>query len=298
MSDSEYFYEEDVTEAFIVKRTMIRRGGRAFSCDYASSAYDNLFSMVCNGAAQLLVTCIGRIRRNQLEGQLGMVDFGDGLGVQAVTALHNIVQRWGHTPTHTTCTFSGRRFHESFLVDFPDLRVPARKIKPLEISINGTSISWEYGLDIARGQFGTAEHSKPPTSSSENYHVFRAVPLEYQYSAGTQVAMTVFTKQMATIQNSRMPRDANVNLVDVYGAADELSIYTGEITHVGHHFFAHNINSYRGCSGAVIFLLNGEYAGQCIGVHIGSPPEIEPSVNLAIKIHETPVFVGSSMSRP
>ena len=123
--------------------------------------------------------------------------------------------------------------------------------------------------------------------------MFRAVPLEYHYSVGTQVAMAIFTKQMATIQNSRMPDDVNVKLADVYGAADELNVYTGAITQVGEQFFAHSINSYSGCSGAVVFLLDGEYAGHCIGVHIGSPPEIEPPVNLAIKIHESPVFVSS-----
>lgn len=288
MSESDY--EDDGTETYIVERTMSRRGGRPYATDSIDRKNDKMFSTVYNGAAQLLVTCVGR--RNQLEGQLGMVDFGNGRA-QAVTALHNITQRWGYSPTFTTCTFSGSRFNETFPVEFPDLCVPSRTIKPLTLEIGDTILSWEYGVDIARGQFQETEHATPPTKSANNYHVFQSVPPDYQFSVGTTIGMAVFAKQAATMESSRMPSGAKVEPADVYGAADEVSIYTGSMTHVGKRFFAHNMNSYRGCSGAIVFLLDGENEGKCVGVHIGSPPEIIPAVNLAIKIHETPVFLSS-----
>lgn len=290
MSESDF--EEDGTEAYILERAMTRRGGRPYSTDFADRdrSHDELFSRVYNGAAQLLVNCVGR--RNQLEGQLGMVDFGDGVAL-AVTALHNITQRWGHRPTYTTCTFSGSRFNETFEIGFPHIGVPSRKIKPLTLKIGDTVLSWEYGVDVARGHFQDAEHLKPPTSSANNYHVFQAIPQDCQYSVGTRTAMAVFAKQAATSESSRFPANVDLEPADVYGAADEVSIYTGSITHVGKQFFVHNMNSYRGCSGAIIFLLDGENAGKCIGVHVGSPPEIDPAVNLSIKVHETPEFLSS-----
>ena len=79
----------------------------------------------------------------------------------------------------------------------------------------------------------------------------------------------------------------------VYGEPDEISVYAGKITAVGEKFFVHDINSYRGCSGALVFLLDGPNAGSCIGVQIGSPPDILPAVNVAIMIHESPTLIAS-----
>lgn len=86
-----------------------------------------------------------------------------------------------------------------------------------------------------------------------------------------------------------------MDLEKVYGATDEVSIYTGTFTHVGDKYFLHDLNSYRGCSGAILFFLDGEDAGNCIGVQVGSPPEIEPTVNVSIKIHEWPTLISSPM---
>ena len=83
-----------------------------------------------------------------------------------------------------------------------------------------------------------------------------------------------------------------MDLTRVYGVPDEVSVYAGTITSVGEKSFAHDINSYLGCAGALVFLLDGPDAGRCIGVHIGSP-NILPAVNVAIMIHESPTLIAS-----
>merc|ERR1712176_59641 len=66
----------------------------------------------------------------------------------------------------------------------------------------------------------------------------------------------------------------------IFGQEDSVNIYTGQIVNVSQdqHTFEHNINSYRGCSGAVIFLLdqnqNGNGVdntdhGKAIAIHAG-----------------------------
>jgi hypothetical protein len=134
-----------------------------------------------------------------------------------------------------------------------------------------------------------------PSSSAQNYHVFQAVSQAYEYTVGTNIAMAVFTKQAATAESAQIAGTSTrvVDPTHVYGAPDEISIYAGIITAVGEKFFVHDINSYRGCSGASVFLLDGSNADMCIGVHIGSPVDIEPAVNLAIKIRETQTLISS-----
>lgn len=282
--------EYDGTEAYIKPRRMVRRSGRPFSTDIADSedykVYESLFSSVHNGACQLMTVCLGY--HNTLEGQMGMVDFDDGNGVQAVTALHNIIKRFGVVPKFTLGTFSGSRHNESFEANFQHISTHKAKIQQLVLSIDNVATSWEYGVDITHGKLQDQELSKP----GKKYHVFSPVPREYDYAVGTKIAMAIFAKQVATGESARIT-EQGVNPMNVYGVADEISIYTGIITENGGKFFVHDINSYRGCSGALIFLLDGPDGGKCIGVHIGSPLDIKPAVNLAIKIHETPTLITS-----
>lgn len=77
----------------------------------------------------------------------------------------------------------------------------------------------------------------------------------------------------------------------IYGSKGGVCIYTGEIRHISDNgvTFEHDINTFRGCSGAVIFLLDvqsdtvdQEYYGMAIGVHVGGLPGTE--VNLGFKL--------------
>jgi hypothetical protein len=51
---------------------------------------------------------------------------------------------------------------------------------------------------------------------------------------------------------------ASVDLEKVYGKKCQACIYTGEVTELSHNgeTFCHSINTFEGCSGAVVFLLD------------------------------------------
>ena len=292
MNDCEWEDYDDGAEAYIQEREMIRRRGKPFSTDVGTAKeyelYEQLFHKLFNGAAQLLTVYTGY--QNTLEGQMGMVALnGDDGPTTAVTALHNVVAHRGSTPFALSCTFCGNRHNLSFQVEFQHLGLQKAKIQPLVITIGDTSINWEYGVDIAHGRF---VENPSPVSTRDNFHVFKPVPKTYEYSIGTRIAMAIFAKQKATEESARINDMRTVDLEKVYGPPDEISIYSGTITGIGEQYFTHDMNSYRGCSGAITFLLEGEDAGKCIGVHVGSPPEIEPPVNLSIKIHGWPTLVS------
>lgn len=117
-----------------------------------------------------------------------------------------------------------------------------------------------------------------------------------QKSRGLRIAMTIYTEQEATVENSRAYRkDMLANTLHaLYGYAENYNVYSGEILHVEDSHLEHNINCFQGCAGAVIFLLEGNHAGKAMAVHVGSPEGQE--ANLAFKIHQGlkyPVFSGA-----
>ena len=71
----------------------------------------------------------------------------------------------------------------------------------------------------------------------------------------------------------------STDLVQVYGQKLQVCIYTGEVTEIlaNGQIFCHNINTIKGCLGAIIFLLDqnqsdditAEFHGKAVGVNVG-----------------------------
>lgn len=103
--------------------------------------------------------------------------------------------------------------------------------------------------------------------------------------------MTIYTEKEATVENSKAYKKSipENSLHALYGYAENYNVYSGEILHSGDSHVEHNINCFQGCSGAIIFLLEGNHAGKAVAVHVGSPDRQE--ANLAFKIHK-----GSKLS--
>jgi hypothetical protein len=77
-----------------------------------------------------------------------------------------------------------------------------------------------------------------------------------------------------------------VVLREVYGDPFDVNIYIGEITHVGNKYFEHNINTFPGCSGAIVFLVDRNQSAlvqqrdlrKAIGVHAGFKPQLQTNI--------------------
>jgi hypothetical protein len=61
------------------------------------------------------------------------------------------------------------------------------------------------------------------------------------------------------------------DLTNLFGPAGAITIYTGKITFIGEHHIEYTVNSLKGCSGAIVFLLNYKASqhGKAIAVHAG-----------------------------
>lgn len=121
---------------------------------------------------------------------------------------------------------------------------------------------------------------------------FEAVGSSFEYRIGQKVGMAVYHNCAFDFSNDNVYThngwDKNQlsqsNIFRLCGNDYSVSIYTGEITAVStdQKAFQHDINTFTGCSGAIVFLLDknqdglvGEHqSGKAIGIHAGALEEI------------------------
>ena len=116
---------------------------------------------------------------------------------------------------------------------------------------------------------------------------FEAVGSDFEYKVGQKIGMAVYRNYKFDFTNDDIytnngwkkedfPKD---DIMRIFGQDNDVSIYTGEITAVSpdKEVFCHSINSFRGCSGAIVFLLDknqhfvgDQDYGKAIGVHVGT----------------------------
>ena len=120
---------------------------------------------------------------------------------------------------------------------------------------------------------------------------FEGVGSDFEYKVGQKIGMAVYRNYEFDFTNNdiytnngwkeeEFPKD---DLMRIFGQDFAVSIYTGEITAVSpdNAVFRHSINSFKGCSGAIVFLLDKhqelveqQYWRHAIGVHVGTFTEI------------------------
>ena len=105
-------------------------------------------------------------------------------------------------------------------------------------------------------------------------------------------------KTVATVFEDEV-RISEMGLETIYGKHNQVNIYTGEILYVGPDFIEYDINSFMGCSGAVVFLLDMNQPdsldqanyGKAIAIHSGAHPTVGDR-NVGFLINSYPVFAG------
>jgi hypothetical protein len=86
---------------------------------------------------------------------------------------------------------------------------------------------------------------------------FQKVRANFQCSAGQKIGMVIYSEIGATPEAADAPVGFTPEQVSrIYGGPNQTTILTGEITTVGADYIAYDINSYGGCSGAVLFLVD------------------------------------------
>lgn len=118
---------------------------------------------------------------------------------------------------------------------------------------------------------------RDPTSAlTKASRLFEKTPVTFTLSAGDRIGVLVYRMFDITHEDAKAP--LNTDLLQVYGEKFQVCIYTGEVTEVSENgkTFCHDANTFRGCSGAIIFLLDqnqsvdaAEYRGKAVGINAG-----------------------------
>ena len=135
--------------------------------------------------------------------------------------------------------------------------------------------------------------STPERTITKMPFLFSQVPNEFEIQVGHKVGMAVFRIYEFSHNDAEAPR--SLNLHSIYGPPRQACIYTGEVTAISANgkTFTHDINTFEGCSGAVIFLLDVDqpegfdetFEGMAVGIHSGG---LDTANNIASKLPKLP----------
>jgi hypothetical protein len=215
------------------------------------------------------------------EGQVGFIclkknEQNEPVSCVAVSALHNIAEV-KDKPAAKFVRSTALAPDCSFGLPFPEAGMRFVDMTPYELSpCQELSIPWKHGIDIAWS-------SKVVTTVGIVEHSFERVHPGFEYKVGQKVGIGIYSDTGATGTTVGDPNVTKEELARIYGPPKKRHIYTGKITMVGAHHIEYDINSFEGCSGAVVFLLGVETqpsdsgvtrddAGKAIAVHAGAHP--------------------------
>jgi hypothetical protein len=107
--------------------------------------------------------------------------------------------------------------------------------------------------------------------------LFEKLPDTFRLREGHRIGLLVYRTFDITHHDAKAP--LHTDLVQVYGQKFQVCIYTGQVTEISANgwTFCHNINTFKGCSGAIIFLLDrnqsddvaAEFYGRAVGINVG-----------------------------
>ena len=222
-------------------------------------------------------------------------------------------------------------------VDFEHQSIEQSKIKPLKLT---KFSSWKHGWDVTTGpviDFPSENQTlwrKVKTSYRSPWYkpwqrqvarlsysasILQEAMLEmarpdFLYQVGQCVAMVVSSVGLTETATPKNVDSTWTNEIDrlsqhqcdiIYGPPGVVSIYTGKITKVHDHHLEHDINTYEGCSGGLLVLLDCQDQltsvlkgdlDKAIALHVGYD-DLAAS-NIALKINKGPKKPAWSLPLP
>jgi len=160
-----------------------------------------------------------------------------------------------------------------------------------------------WGFDVSIG--GLIDHSESPLTLPLSS--FSLVREKFTLEKGQKVGIAVLFCEKAkptkeTIAGASSPNYDTLGISEddikaIYGEPGYVNIYTGEITYVGESHIEYSFNSFTGCSGAVVFLLDKDQPasvqqcdyGHAVAIHSGAHPFLS-SRNYGFAIRSHPDF--------
>jgi hypothetical protein len=142
--------------------------------------------------------------------------------------------------------------------------------------------AWKYGKDVMWGEFAGVV----PPNGIRRENCFYMVRGDFEYVIGQLVGIAVFMPPDDVLYTSLQqdgPHLQEETLRAIYGTFRDrkANIYAGEIKYIGEYHIEYDLDSFEGCFGAIVFLLDSgqpesvteaDY-GKAIAVHSGAHPD-------------------------
>jgi len=239
---------------------------------------------------------VGFIRKAKIQTSPGGTE---DFSVVPVTAKHNLrcmddgklhaVQAEALIGMSHTADFA---FNDLDWIPSPIDSVPLRS----DVKERVRTANWTWGVDISKGNL-VARLAEGITSEHSSFALVRE---NFHLEVGQKVGMAVLftpqakpTRQTVASFGVQEVDISDMELERIYGQPNSVNIYTGEIMFIGDDHIEYDINSFTGCSGATVFLLdqgqppsvqNCDF-GKAVAVHAGAHPFLATR-NLGFKIRQ------------
>jgi hypothetical protein len=239
---------------------------------------------------------VGFVRQMKIKSNPGGTDH---FSVMPVTAKHNL-RRLSNFEAIETEILIDREIKASF--GFRDLNWTPGTSTSDSVSLCSENeecvrpSQWTFGLDISRGDLLT----HPQDGITSERHTFELVRESFTFEVGQKVGIAVVFSYASKPTNKTVSgvgedsvRINDTELEAIYGLPDVVNIYTGKVIYVGSEHIEYDINTFTGCSGATVFLLDLDQPssvqscdfGKAVAVHAGSHPFLA-NRNLGFKIRK------------
>jgi len=200
------------------------------------------------------------------------------------TALHNVIDYPNKNEHFAACKMVFANPTKSVICwVFDDLRcsLTARDSIVLVPADNDSNcLDWR-SHDVARGRVA----GNPAHFLTQKHLSFEQISdIWNSITVSVKIGIIVFRNFDINVSNTSASMSEDT-LKKLFGEKDSVCVFTGEITklHINNNTarsFEHSINTYRGCLGAIIFLLDKgqptaeieHHKGKAIGVHAGGKP--------------------------
>jgi hypothetical protein len=159
-----------------------------------------------------------------------------------------------------------------------------------------------YGFDMSVG----AIIDNPAEPVTEPIYSFPLVRKQLPLRVGQKVGIAVKfcedskpTRDTITGAKAGHSTLSDAQIKAIYGEPGVVNVYTGKITFVGDNHIEYDINTFTGCSGSVVFLLDMDQPspvepndhGCAIAIHAGAHPSLR-NRNYGFIIRCHPEFIG------
>ena len=207
--------------------------------------------------------------------------------VTPVTAKHNLVVEDDENYLRTEMQFPETR---PMIIDMPD---GGCKMTDLLVVRPATDETHALHTEDDDFSFGKKVTTSEKTITKMPF-LFQCAPPSFHLRVGHKIGIAVFRTFQIAHDDAEAPR--SMAMEQFYGTVGQPCIYTGTVTEISANgkTFGHNINTYTGCSGAIVFLLDKDQPdnfddslhGLAVGIHTGG---MDDNNNLGFILPQTSI---------